>query len=143
MFITKIFLSHFLLQLIFTVVWLVSRFLDDVTSSDHVQPGPSSRHPGRDDPERTHRGDEQEPRPRSPHRHRQDGRQLTGPTGSDVTDCSGTGSEAVAASLIDTLLNSCLKRKKKSDLLFYLRIVADFGTLPGSSEVHHVCSFCG
>ncbi|XP_036926990.1 AP-4 complex subunit sigma-1 isoform X1 [Acanthopagrus latus] len=44
--------------------------------SDHVQPGPSPHHPGRDDPERTHRGDEQEPRARTAHRSRQDGRQL-------------------------------------------------------------------
>lgn len=46
------------------------------SSSDHVQPGPSPHHPGRDDPERTRRGDEQEPHPRAAHRPRQDGRRL-------------------------------------------------------------------
>lgn len=51
-------------------------FFDLESPSDHVQPGPSPHHPGRDDPERTHRGDEQEPRARTAHRSRQDGRQL-------------------------------------------------------------------
>lgn len=51
-------------------------FFDSESSSDHVQPGPSPHHPGRDDPERTHCGDEQEPRARTAHRPRQDGRQL-------------------------------------------------------------------
>uniref|UniRef100_A0A3P8T1C2 AP-4 complex subunit sigma-1 n=1 Tax=Amphiprion percula TaxID=161767 RepID=A0A3P8T1C2_AMPPE len=58
--------------------------VSELDSSDHVQPGPSPRHPGRDDPERTHRGNQQEPNPGAALRHRQDGRQLTG---SDVTDC--------------------------------------------------------
>lgn len=45
----------------------------DPTRSDHVQPGLGPHHPGRDDPERPRRGEQQEPRPRSAHRHQQDG----------------------------------------------------------------------
>ncbi|XP_039994125.1 AP-4 complex subunit sigma-1 isoform X3 [Xiphias gladius] len=44
--------------------------------ADHVQPGPSAHHPGRDDPERTHRGDQPDQNPRSAHCPRQDGRRL-------------------------------------------------------------------
>ncbi|XP_073339286.1 AP-4 complex subunit sigma-1 isoform X1 [Pagrus major] len=33
-------------------------FVSTERTGHHVQPGPSSHHPGRDDPERTHRGDE-------------------------------------------------------------------------------------
>ncbi|KAG7471782.1 hypothetical protein JOB18_012659 [Solea senegalensis] len=42
----------------------------------HVQPGARSRHPGRDDPERTRGGDQQEPRPGAAPRPHQDGRRL-------------------------------------------------------------------
>lgn len=58
--------SNWFLALTFTL------FLDSTSSSDHVQPGSSPRHPGRDDPERSHCGDKQEPDPRSARRARQD-----------------------------------------------------------------------
>ncbi|XP_029349125.1 AP-4 complex subunit sigma-1 isoform X2 [Echeneis naucrates] len=48
----------------------------DFLLTDHVQPGQSSHHPGRDDPERTHCGDQQDPSPGSAHRPRQDGGRL-------------------------------------------------------------------
>ncbi|XP_071355226.1 AP-4 complex subunit sigma-1 isoform X1 [Trachinotus anak] len=66
-------------ELVHNFVEVLDKYFSRVSELDvsyHVQPGPSSHHPGRDDPERTHRGDQQKPSPCSSHRPRQDGGRL-------------------------------------------------------------------